>query len=123
MFYGEERSSKHNVPSITKMKTKLLNLALAVFSVTALSSVSMANPAGSQTMTHHLTPSNAKTPTRPVLNNRCQADSCCAAKTVTDSITGGRTGNTTFKKVVTCGKTCSIEHQQQRAVCRKGMRA
>ncbi len=105
------------------MKTKLLNLALAVFSVTALSSVLMADPAGSQAITRHLTPSNSNSPTRPVLNHGCQTDSCCAVKTVTDSITGDRAGNTTFQKVVTCGKTCSIETQQQRAVCRKGMRA
>ena len=105
------------------MKTKFLNLAVGLFAVASLSSVALADPSASQAISRQLNKPNSSAHTNHVLNDRCKADTCCAAKTVADGISGGRAATATFKRVVTCDKNCSIASVDQRSVCRKGMRA
>lgn len=105
------------------MKTKLLNLAVAIFAVASLSSVALADPSASQAISRPLNKPNSSSHTRHELNDRCKADSCCGTKTVADGVSGGRAAHATFKRVVTCDKICSIASVDQRSVCRKGMRA
>ena len=108
---------------ITNMKTRILSWASALFTVAALSSVSLADPAASQAISRHLSKLNSSARTRHELNDRCKAESCCSAKTVADGISGGRAAHATFKRVVTCDKICSIASVDQQSACRKGMRA
>lgn len=105
------------------MKTKFLNLAVGLFAVASLSSVALADPSASQAISRQLNRPNSSAHTTHVLNDRCKADTCCAAKTVADGISGGRAATAIFKRVVTCDKNCSIASVDQRSVCRKGMRA
>ncbi len=105
------------------MKTKFLNLAVALFAVAPLSSVALADPSASQAISRQPNRPNSSVHTKHVVNDRCKADSCCAAKTIADGTSGGRAAKSTFKRVVTCDKNCSIAPSDQRAVCRKGMRA
>ncbi len=105
------------------MKTKFLNLALALFAVASLSSVALADPSASQAISRQLNKPNSSAHTKYVMNDRCKTDSCCGTKTVADGISGGRAAKATFKRVVTCDKNCSIASADQRSVRRKGMRA
>ena len=105
------------------MKTKFRNLALALFSLASLSSVTLADPSASQAISGLLKKPNSSAHAKHELNDRCKADTCCASKTVADGTSGGRAAKATFKRVVTCEKNCSIASVDQRSVCRKGMRA
>ena len=105
------------------MKKKFLNLAVVVFTVTALPSISVGDPAASQKFPRHLYKPSSALHTKPVMNDSCKADSCCRGTTVADGIGGGRAAETTFKRVVSWAKSCSIEGKEQRSACLKGMRA
>ena len=119
----EQTNRSHKREPITKMKTRILSWASALFTVAALTSVSLADPAASQAFTSRQNkPSSSTTQSQCVLNDLCKA-AYCSTKTVSDGIGGGRAAKTTFNSVVTCHKTCSIEASEQRSICRKGIRA
>ena len=103
------------------MKTRFLNLALALFTVTALSSVARVGPSASQAIARQLSKPDSSAHTKHLLNDHCMADSCGGDNTVADGFSGECAAHATSKRVVTCDKFCSIAPVNQRSVCRNGM--
>lgn len=104
------------------MKTTILNLAMALFTVASLSSPAFADPTASRSFPRAGDTSRSVNRAKPAMSHVCKMDACCATKT-TAGVTGGRSAKATFKKIVTCEKSCSITAKEQRAACGKGMKA
>ncbi len=105
------------------MKTTILNLAMALFTVASLSSPALADPTASRAFPRAGDTSRSLTRSKLATSHVCKTDACCATKTTTAGIGGGRSAKATFKKVVICDKSCSVAAKDQRAACGKGMKA
>lgn len=88
-----------------------------------MSLIATADPTASRSFPRAGDTSRSVTVEKPAMRQICKTDACCATKTATAGIGGGRSAKATFKKVVICEKFCEVAPKDQRAACGKGTKA
>lgn len=102
------------------MKTRMLNLAAALFAVASLAPVALA---GQDHPGQRRTAGPAKRADCCLTHEACKGVACCASKMKSSPALGGRGSHASFRKVRTCTSSCPVAGGDKKPVCRMGSKA